>query len=73
MEFDLDDALRILSRTPNLGTVTLRQLLATWVVHDLRHVRQIARVMAKQYAAGVGPWRAALGRRSSTLERLSRS
>ena len=42
---------------PDFGSVTLRQLLATWVAHDLGHVRQIARVMAKQYAAAVGPWR----------------
>ncbi len=43
-------------RHPELGTVTLRQHLATWVVHDLDHVAQIARVMAKRYAADVGPW-----------------
>lgn len=47
-------------RHPELGTVTLRQLLATWTVHDLGHIRQIARVMAKQYAAEVGPWGAYL-------------
>lgn len=41
---------------PSLGSVTLRQLLAAWVVHDLGHVAQIARVMAKQYSAAVGPW-----------------
>ena len=41
---------------PTLGTVTLRQLLATWVVHDLGHVAQVARVMAKQYRIAVGPW-----------------
>ena len=35
----------------------LRQLLATWVVHDLGHVAQVARVMAKQYREAVGPWR----------------
>ncbi len=38
----------------------LRQLLATWVVHDLGHVTQVARVMAKQYRDAVGPWRAYL-------------
>jgi DinB family protein len=43
---------------PELGVVTLRQLLATWVVHDLDHVGQIARVMAKVYGDEVGPWRA---------------
>jgi RimJ/RimL family protein N-acetyltransferase len=43
---------------PELGPVTLRQHLSTWVTHDLGHIAQIARVMAKQYAAEVGPWRA---------------
>lgn len=42
---------------PALGTVTLRQLLATWVAHDLGHVAQTARVLAKQYREAVGPWR----------------
>jgi hypothetical protein len=41
---------------PGLGPVTLRQLLAAWVVHDLGHVAQAARVMAKQYGDQVGPW-----------------
>ncbi len=41
---------------PSLGRVTLRQLLATWVVHDLGHLAQVARVMAKQYGDEVGPW-----------------
>lgn len=41
---------------PSLGRVTLRQLLAAWVVHDLGHVAQVARVMAKQYQDEVGPW-----------------
>lgn len=41
---------------PSLGKVTLRQLLAGWVVHDLGHIAQIARVMAKQYRDEVGPW-----------------
>jgi hypothetical protein len=45
---------------PELGRVTLAQLLATWVVHDLDHIGQIARVMAKQYTAAVGPWKAYL-------------
>ena len=45
---------------PALGTVTLRQLLATWVAHDLGHLAQTARVMAKQYREAVGPWRAYL-------------
>jgi uncharacterized damage-inducible protein DinB len=45
---------------PALGEVTLGQLLATWVVHDLDHVAQISRVMAKVYAEAVGPWEAYL-------------
>jgi hypothetical protein len=45
---------------PELGVVTLKQLLATWVVHDLGHIRQVVRVMAKQYAEEVGPWKAYL-------------
>ena len=45
---------------PALGPVTLRQLLATWVAHDLGHVAQATRVMAKQYREAVGPWRAYL-------------
>jgi hypothetical protein len=47
-------------RHPAFGVVTLRQLLATWVAHDLDHVVQIARVMARQYTDEVGPWRAYL-------------
>jgi hypothetical protein len=41
---------------PEFGEVTLHQHLATWVVHDLNHIYQISRVMAKHYAADVGPW-----------------
>jgi hypothetical protein len=41
---------------PTFGEVTLRQLLATWTVHDLDHVMQISRVMAKQIGAETGPW-----------------
>lgn len=44
-------------RHPELGAVTLRELLSTWVVHDLGHLGQIARVMAKQYKEQVGPWK----------------
>jgi hypothetical protein len=43
---------------PEFGTVTLEQLLATWVAHDLGHLAQITRVMAKQYRDAVGPWEA---------------
>jgi uncharacterized damage-inducible protein DinB len=45
---------------PELGAVTLGQLLSTWVVHDLGHVGQVVRVMSKQYGEAVGPWRAYL-------------
>ena len=45
---------------PALGTVTLRQLLSTWVAHDLGHIAQTTRVMAKRYREAVGPWRAYL-------------
>jgi len=41
---------------PALGLVTLRQLLATWTAHDLGHILQITRVMAKRYREEVGPW-----------------
>jgi hypothetical protein len=47
-------------RHPAFGVVTLRQLLATWVAHDLDHVMQISRVLARQYSDEVGPWRAYL-------------
>jgi len=45
---------------PALGRVTLSQLLATWVAHDLGHIAQTTRVMAKRYREAVGPWRAYL-------------
>lgn len=45
---------------PDFGDVTLQQLLSTWVVHDLSHIRQIARVMAKRYTSEIGPWAAYL-------------
>ncbi|HEX5625594.1 MAG TPA: DinB family protein, partial [Saprospiraceae bacterium] len=45
---------------PDFGQVTLRQLLATWVAHDLDHLYQIARVMAKRYQDDAGPWKAYL-------------
>jgi hypothetical protein len=45
---------------PALGIVTLQQLLATWVAHDLGHIAQTARVLAKRYRDDVGPWRAYL-------------
>ena len=45
---------------PEFGTVTLGQLLATWVVHDLDHIEQIVRTMAVQYRDNAGPWKAYL-------------
>jgi hypothetical protein len=45
---------------PELGVVTMRQLLATWTAHDLDHVVQLSRVLARQYSDEVGPWRAYL-------------
>lgn len=50
---DLDKS----GRHPELGRVTLRQLLATWSVHDLNHLAQISRAMASEYADEVGPWK----------------
>jgi hypothetical protein len=46
---------------PELGVVTLSELLATWAVHDLTHLHQLSRVMAHQYRDAVGPWGAYLG------------
>ncbi len=46
---------------PAFGEVTLSHLLSTWVVHDLNHLAQICRVMAKQYKPAVGPWAKYLG------------
>lgn len=45
---------------PEFGEVTLEQLISTWIVHDLGHIAQISRVMAKQYKSNVGPWKAYL-------------
>jgi uncharacterized damage-inducible protein DinB len=53
--------LSLTGRHPELGIVTLGQLLATWVVHDLNHIGQVVRVMSKRYADAVGPWKAYLG------------
>jgi hypothetical protein len=41
---------------PKLGLVTMRNLLSTWVIHDLTHIAQITRVMAKQLKEHMGPW-----------------
>lgn len=55
-----DEQLGLPGRHPELGRVSLRQLLAAWAVHDLNHMAQIARVMAKRYHRDVGPWQAYL-------------
>lgn len=55
-----DRELALEGEHPGLGQVTLRQLLAAWVAHDLGHLAQTARVLAKQYREAVGPWRAYL-------------
>jgi hypothetical protein len=55
-----DQHLALEGEHPSLGPVTLRQLLSTWVAHDLGHVAQTSRVMAKRYREAVGPWRAYL-------------
>lgn len=52
-----DDDLKKTGIHPKFGTVTLGQLLSTWTVHDLGHIAQITRVMAKQYSEEVGPWK----------------
>jgi hypothetical protein len=55
-----DEHLSLEGEHPEFGAVSLRQLLATWVAHDLGHLAQATRVMAKQYRDAVGPWRAYL-------------
>lgn len=45
---------------PEFGIVKLREQISTWVAHDLTHISQIARVLAKRYQNDVGPWRAYL-------------
>jgi predicted DNA-binding ribbon-helix-helix protein len=54
------EQLQLTGEHPAFGRVTLEQLLATWVAHDLGHLAQITRVMAKQYREAVGPWEAYL-------------
>ena len=50
--------LELTGEHPDLGNVTMRELLATWVVHDLSHIAQITRTMARTYTRAVGPWTA---------------
>lgn len=60
-QWELDEKqLSLEGEHPSFGTVSLRQLLAAWVAHDLSHIVQVGRVMAKQYREAVGPWRAYL-------------
>jgi hypothetical protein len=61
VDWELTDAdLSLEGVHPAFGAVSLRQLLATWVAHDLGHVVQVSRVMAKQYRDAIGPWKAYL-------------
>jgi len=51
------DQLSLRGMHPHLGSVTLQQLLSTWVAHDLSHIAQTVRVMCRQYSDDVGPWK----------------
>ena len=55
-----DAQLALPGRHPELGAVTLGNLLATWVIHDLGHIAQVVKTMAREYREEVGPWRAYL-------------
>lgn len=55
------EQLSLRGRHPALGPVRLGELLATWAAHDLNHLGQVARVLAKRFSEAVGPWRASLG------------
>lgn len=52
-----DEHLQLKAIHPELGEINLEQLLSTWVVHDLTHIRQIATNLAKKYAENVGVWK----------------
>ncbi|MDN5210426.1 DinB family protein [Fulvivirgaceae bacterium BMA12] len=52
---------------PELGTVTLKQLIATWTIHDLSHIHQMTRVMVKLYGDQIGPWKAYSGILRNTI------
>jgi hypothetical protein len=52
-----DEQLQLKATHPELGLVNLEQLLATWVVHDLTHIRQIVTALAKKYESNVGVWK----------------
>lgn len=51
-----ESQLNLTESHPEFGTVTTKELLSTWVTHDLGHIAQIARILAKQYKNEVGPW-----------------
>ena len=55
------DHLALRGLHPTLGTVTLAQLLATWVAHDFSHLTQISRTLGRQYRQAVGPWHQFIG------------
>ena len=52
-----EEQLKLTATHPELGEVTLGELLATWVVHDLTHIRQITVHLARKYEGEVGPWK----------------
>jgi len=52
-----EEKLKLKGTHPELGEVTLEQLLATWVVHDLNHLKQLVTVLAYKYAENVGVWK----------------
>ncbi len=56
----MPSVLRLTGKHPDFGVVTMSELLSAWVVHDLSHIAQIARVMSKQYKDATGPWKAYL-------------
>ncbi|MBT2682367.1 DinB family protein [Bacillus sp. ISL-37] len=61
-ELIVDDKQFVLTGVhPEYGEVEARQLIATWAVHDLTHLSQITRVLAKRYTKEVGPWKSYLG------------
>lgn len=51
------DDLRRTARHPELGTVTLGEMLHEWAGHDLMHTVQGERAMMQPFIAGSGPWR----------------
>lgn len=53
--------LELTGKHPAFGIVKIRELLSTWVVHDLTHIAQIVRIMAERYRTDVGPWKEYLG------------